>query len=156
MAQNTAKSRPSDPKDLLRAGIFLLQRDEAREAVRALEEASRLDPASAIIQSYLGLAMASARAGTKEAIRLCREAVERETFHAELFLNLGKVHLMAGDRRQARLAFLEGLKLDREDPELLRCLQTIGMRKDPPLRFLHRNHPLNKHLGIALRRLRLR
>lgn len=158
MSQTAAarKDRGSDPKELLKAGLFLLQRNQAREAMRALEEASRLDPSNVIIRSYLGLAMATARAGTKEAVHMCELAVQGNAFQPELYLNLGRVYMIVGDRRRARLAFLDGLKLDREDPDLLRSLQVIGMRKVPPIPFLHRDSPINKYLGIALRRLRLR
>jgi Flp pilus assembly protein TadD len=158
MTQTTAakEDRGSDPRELLKAGLFLLQRSQPREAMRALEEASRLDPESPLIQSYLGLAMATARTGTKEAVQLCEQAVRGDAFQPELYLNLGRVYMIVGDKRRARLAFLEGLKLDREDPDLLRSLQVIGMRKLPPLPFLHRDSPVNKYLGIALRRLRLR
>lgn len=146
-----------DPQELLRAGVYLLRREEPREAMRLLERAHRLDARNPLTASYLGLAMAICRSGTKqEAIKLCEKAVEGTTFHAELYHNLGRVYLITGDRRRARLAFLEGLKLDQDDPDLTRELEKLGKRRLPPLSVVHRDHPCNKYLGIALRRLGLR
>jgi len=151
----TRKSE-DDPQEFLRAGVFLLRRDEPREAMRVLERAYKLDSKNPITRSYLGLAMALSRAGTKQALELCESAVRGGTFHAELYHNLGRVYVMAGDRRRARLAFLEGLKLDQDDPDLTQGLQTLGMRSTPPLSIVHRDHPWNKYLGITLKRLGLR
>jgi len=145
-----------NPQELLRAGIFLLRRDEPREAVRILERAHHLDSKNPMTCSYLGLAMALARSGTKQAVQLCEDAVRGGTFHAELYHNLGRVYLMAGDRRRARLAFLEGLKLDQDDPNITHDLKKLGMRRVPPLSVVHRDHLLNKYIGLALRRLRIR
>ena len=150
------KGSENDPKELLKAGVFLLRREEAREAMRVLELAHKLDPENPITRSYFGLSLAMCRSGTKDALRLCEDAVRGGTFHPELYHNLGRVYLIAGDRRRARLAFLEGLKLDREDPELNQEMSAIGLRSHPPLSFLHRDHPFNKYLGMALKRLRLR
>ena len=152
----TARKAEDNPQELLRAGIFLLRRDEPREAMRILERAYRLDPRNPMTRSYLGLAMALARSGKKQAVELCEGAVKEVTFHAELYHNLGRVYLLAGDRRRARLAFLEALKLDQDDPDITQDLQTLGMRSYPPLSVVERDHPLNKYLGIALKRLRLR
>ena len=150
------KGADENPKELLRAGVFLLRRDDVREAMRLLERAHELNPEDAMTRSYLGLAMALCRAGTKQAVHHCEEAVKGGTFHPELYHNLGRVYLMAGDRRRARLAFLEGLKLDREDPDLTHDLSKLGIRSIPPISLLHRDHPCNKYLGKALKRLRLR
>src|SRR5262245_54626774 len=96
---NGKKSGPeNDPRELLKAGIFLLRREEAREALRVLERAHRLDPRNPITTSYLGLAMATCRSGTRDALRLCEEAVTGGTFHPELYHNLGRVYLISGDR----------------------------------------------------------
>ena len=146
-----------NPQELLRAGIFLLRRDEPREAMRILERAHKLDPRNPMTSSYLGLAMALSRSGgAKQAVQLCEEAIKDGSFHAELYHNLGRVYLMTGDRRRARLAFLEGLKLDEDDSAIVNDLKKLGMRGTPPLSIVHRDHPWNKYLGLALRRLRLR
>src|SRR5262245_43496429 len=100
--------------------------------------------------------MALSRTGTKQAVQLCEEAIKEGTFHAELYHNLGRVYLMAGDRRRARLAFLEALKLDEDDPDIENDLKKLGMRGTPPLAIVHRDHPWNKFLGIVLLRWMLR
>src|SRR5262245_61933427 len=95
--KNTAARRAEDnPQELLRAGIFLLRRDEPREALRILERAFELDSRNPMTRSYLGLAMALARSGTKKAVELCEEAVRQGTYHAELYHNLGRVYLISG------------------------------------------------------------
>jgi tetratricopeptide (TPR) repeat protein len=152
----TARKAEDNPQELLRAGVYLLRRNEPREALRILERALKLDPQNPMTRSYLGLSMALSRSGTKQAVQYCEDAVKRGTFHAELYHNLGRVYLLAGDRRRARLAFLEGLKLDQDDPDLTRDLKNLGIRGMPPLSVVRRNHPWNKYLGMALKRLGLR
>jgi hypothetical protein len=84
------------------------------------------------------------------------DAIRRDVFRAELFLNLGRVYLMARDRRSAYEAFTMGLRIDRRDPRLRRELRRMGVRRRPVLPFLDRGHAVNRWLGRFMARHGLR
>ncbi len=67
-------------------------------------------------------------------------------------LNLGRAHLAIGEKEEAIKAFKLGLRADPENKELLGELKKLGVRKSPPVPFLKRNNPINKYLGMLLRR----
>ncbi|MBI5695109.1 MAG: tetratricopeptide repeat protein [Nitrospirae bacterium] len=155
-----AKDRPAgpeqDPEEFYKAGVFLLKRNRAKEALVAFKQALELRPTDPRFKSYFGLALAVSENRVKEALRICESTVEKEFFRSELYLNLGRVYLMAGNRRKAHQAFRKGLALDRDSNELKFELDRMGVRKQPVLPFLDRRHALNKLAGKLLHRLRLR
>lgn len=69
--------------------------------------------------SYYGLSIAKACRPDAEAIEACRTAAEHGTVNADLYLNLGKVYLLAGKSRLAREAFERGLELEPAHPALV-------------------------------------
>lgn len=83
----------------------------------------------------------------KEGVDLCREAVTAESYNADLYLNLGRVLLGAGRRREGFEILQRGLRLEPEHHGLRRVLQHMGRRKRPVLPFLSRSNPLNVLLG---------
>lgn len=97
--------------------------------------------------SYYGLSIARAERPTPEAIRACETAVDRDSFNPDLYLNLGRVYLMAGKQTKALAAFERGLSIAPDHPELQVQLQITDRRKPPPLSFLSRKHPMNRWLG---------
>ena len=146
----------TDPEEFFKAGLFLLKRDKAREALVAFRRALAAKETDPRYMSYTGLAVALAEGKTKEAVKLCEKAVEREFYRADLFLNLGRAYLLAGLRRRAHLAFRKGLSLDRDHKYIRQELEMMGVRKQPVFPFLDRGHPLNKYTGKVLYKLRLR
>ncbi len=144
-----------DPEELFKAGLYLLKRDKLKEALAAFKKALFLRDKDPRYMSYAGLALALT-GRTKEAVLLCERAVQKEFFRQELFLNLGRVYLVSGNRRKAHTAFRKGMALDRENRLLRGELEKMGIRKPPVFRFLDRNHPVNKWSGKMLHRLRLR
>ena len=105
--------------------------------------------------SYLAYCRAKEEGKSKESIALCMEAVKDEPKNPDIYLNLGRVYLLAGQRRPAIRAFDLGLRYGKS-PQIINELALIGRRKNPPLPFLSRNHPLNKFLGKFLAKLGLR
>src|SRR3990172_4143788 len=134
----------NDPEELFKAGVFLLKRDKAREALSAFKRALFMKEKEPRYMSYTGLCLALTDGRTKEALVLCEKAVEREFYRAELFLNLGKGYLVAGNRRKAHDAFRKGMALDRDSREIRVELERMGVRKPPVFPFLDRKHPINK------------
>jgi tetratricopeptide (TPR) repeat protein len=145
-----------DPEEFFRAGVFLLKRDKAREALIAFKHALQMKGAEPRYKSYFGVSLALSEGKVKEALLFCESAVEKEFYRAELFLNLARVYLMAGNRRKAHAVLRKGLAIDRDSRDIRQELDKMGIRKPPVLPFLDRRHPLNKLAGKVLHRLRLR
>lgn len=97
--------------------------------------------------SYHGLALARAQGVTRFCLAACRKAVDRKPRDPDMWLNLGRVWLLARDRRQARKALGRGLELSPRHPALRREMARIERRSGSVLPALHRDHPLNVLLG---------
>jgi tetratricopeptide (TPR) repeat protein len=145
-----------NPEKLFRAGMALLRQERPRDAVLAFEHALKLSPGQPAYMSYLGLSMALCRVRPKDALDLCRRAVNASVYHPEFFHNLGQVYLMSGNRQRAREVFLKGLELDRRDHALRGEIIAMGVRRPPLIPFLPRNSRINVTLGRTLKRLKIR
>src|SRR5512135_806078 len=151
-----SEPRERDAEEYFKAGLFLLKRNKAKEALSAFKQALISKDSDPRYMSYTGLCMALAEGRTKEAVELCERAVEKEFYRPELFLNLGRVYLQAGNRKKAHVAFRKGLSLDRENRGIRQELERMGVRKPPVFPFLDRRHPINKMAGKVLHKMRLR
>jgi tetratricopeptide (TPR) repeat protein len=97
----------------------------ARGDTAMLERAAALAPWETNILEALGAAYI-AKGQTSEAVRVFREATERDPEDAAAFSNLGNALLEAGDKPGAEKAFREALRLLPEVPQMrdnLRRLQ---------------------------------
>jgi tetratricopeptide (TPR) repeat protein len=144
----------ADAAEWFSKGIEALGHDHVYLARTCFEHATKEErtPRSC---SYLALCQAKTRGKFDDAIDLAREAIAAEPGNSLHYLNLGRVFLLAGMKGEAIEVFREGLKRER-NAEVVTELERLGTRKAPPLPSLHRNHPLNKYLGILLARLGLR
>lgn len=140
-------------KDFQRA-LKELGEGNALAALACLEKALKVwdDPRW---YAYLGYCIAKERGQPTRALELCRTALEHEPDNPDNYLFLAKVHLIARHDEEALLALRQGMAQG-GNPEIERLLGEIGTRKPPPIRFLSRDNPLNKYLGIILGRLGLR
>jgi hypothetical protein len=68
---------------------------------------------------------------------------------AELYLNLARVLVAGGRRREAIRALDEGTSRHPNDHRLRQELRHLVPRARPLFRSLRRTHPLNKYCGIA-------
>jgi Tfp pilus assembly protein PilF len=80
-------------------------------------------------------------------VALCEKAVSMEFYRSELFLNLGRVYIVMGNKKKAHMAFRKGMALDRDNRSLRMELERMGYRKPPVFPFLDRQHPINKVAG---------
>jgi tetratricopeptide (TPR) repeat protein len=135
-------------------GLSAFQKGNSPAALAHFEKAAQLAPAPLHL-SYLGYCIARERGQLKRGIALCQDALAQEPEHAIHFLNLGRIHLVAGNRMEAIKVFREGLAHG-QNREIIAELDALGTRKPPVIRFLHRDNPVNKYLGILLHRLGLR
>lgn len=134
---------------------------ERNEAYSAVKDALRKYPDHPLFVSYFGYLTAIAERDYPGGIEICRRSIallgkakllDDEKLNAELYLNLGRTYLAAGQRPEAIDAFKRGLKHDGRNSWLRRELLNLGIRKNEPLPFLARSNPINKYLGVILHR----
>jgi len=109
--------------------------------------------------SYYGFSLAKSRAVSREALDACARAAASGGPDPDLYLNLGRVYLLAGKTALALEAFSQGLRLVPGHAPLARELGRIDRRSAPVLPLLGRDHALNRYLGrlrAAVRRDGLR
>jgi len=101
--------------------------------------------------SYYGLCIATEGNRQREGTELCRQAIAIEFFNADLYWNYGRVLLMSDRKKDAFVAFVKGLSMQKNHQEILRELRRMGWRRRPVLSFLPRTNPINIALGRLLR-----
>jgi len=102
--------------------------------------------------SYLAFCLAKVRGQYCKAIDICREALEKESFNAVHYVNLGRIYLLSNQREKALTTLRQGLQYQHKD-EVHRELERLGMRRKPIFPFLRRGNPLNKYCGLLLKKL---
>ena len=145
------KIAPSE-RSFLR-GLRALNSGDALEALALFEASLKLEeqapnPARrARYASYYGYCIARALGETRKGLALCRKAAQSEFFAPDVFLNLARVHLMTGSRKEAWGALVKGIRLDPEHEGLKAEIRRMGIRRRPAVPFLERSHPLNRIAG---------
>jgi hypothetical protein len=106
----------------------------------------------AVCLSYYGLCLAfTTPPRTAEGARFCEVAIQLEPHRGEHYLNLAKIFQASRVRSSMVSALERGLLESPNSTALLAFQEEIGYRAPPPLKFLPRENPLNKSLGIVLR-----
>jgi tetratricopeptide (TPR) repeat protein len=157
-ASATAQSSVSagSHQELFRLGLAHLKRRAHKEAAACFQQAIDLErdspgkPARMKYLSFLGLALSMIDGRSEEALKLCRQAVHKEFYNADLLCNMGIVYLRNRQRGPAFDAFDRGLKLKPDHPRILAVLDRHDKRGQPLFGFLPREHPVNR-LGGRLR-----
>jgi tetratricopeptide (TPR) repeat protein len=103
--------------------------------------------------SYYAVCLANVEANFDKAISLCLMAAEKEFYNPDIYLNLGRIFLLNGQKAVAVRAFRKGLKFDESHFGLLSEMRKLGVRRRPVIGFLHRTNPVNKFLGIIADRV---
>lgn len=130
-----------------REGLANLRDGSATTAVELLRHASQRDPENPYYMSYFGLSLGHAEGMWAEAERLCHTAVCRGRRQAQLYLNLSEVYLSSGRRRAAADTLARGLHYLPHDSRLQAEFGRLLERRAPVLRFLPRDHAVNRNLG---------
>ena len=97
--------------------------------------------------SYYGLSLAIVKEDYAEGVAICLRAVKRDVYSADIYLNLGNVLLLKGQKPLAIKAFKKGLSMDHKHRGLIRAIKKLGIRKRPTIPMLDRDNPVNKYLG---------
>jgi tetratricopeptide (TPR) repeat protein len=135
-----------------RRGLGAIHRRAFLEALAYFESAVRLsrqsgDSVPMKYLSYYGLCLAVCSDRFEEACALCETAVRGEFYNPDLYWNLGRVYLRAGDRHRAFGSFMRGLHLNPRHAGLIGSIRRLGLRRKPIVRFFSRGHLLNRILG---------
>jgi len=145
-----------NPHQWFTEGKALFGSGQYPEAARAFQRAFLIAPEKPLFMSYFGLCKTMTPKGAGDGLRLCRDAVKKSPYDAEILHNLGVAYLMAGKKRQAHAAFAQGASLDPRFAENKEELTFMGVRKPPVFSSLPRDHWANVLAGKALSRLKLR
>ncbi len=141
---------PETLNDLIRRGDRALQQGDTLVALLQFETAHNIEQTPQVM-SKLAYCLAKERRQLQQALRLCMDALQREPDNPDHYYQLGRIYLIAGQKRRAIATFRKGLKFKRHQPSIDELVR-IGVRKEPVLRSLPREHLLNRGLGILLSR----
>jgi len=133
-------------------GRRYLKEEKMDQALKAFEKAYKEDKEDPGYLSYYGMCKAMRSGEIGLGLELCTRAIKKEFFKAEYYLNLGKVYMCAGNKKGAIKVFLKGLKFDPNNEEMNKYLVDIGFRRKPVIAVLSRTNPVNRFLGILIRR----
>ena len=132
-------------EEYLRALTIFLDAYGAEDASSPLILSKTAKSASGL--SYFGLCLMLVQKKTKQAIELCKRAVEIEFYDANHYANLARVYIAAGNRKKALETLQQGEKEHPDHEALLRVRRQLGVRASPPVPFLDRSNPINVTLG---------
>jgi Flp pilus assembly protein TadD len=139
---------------LLSEGIAAMREGNISFALERLKAAAELDDRPEIL-SNLALCLARERGDFPKAVALCGAALAEEPWNSLHYLNLGRIHLLEGRKRDAIRVFRDGL-LHQANPLIREELQRLGTRRYPVIASLPREHRLNIFLGRLFTKLKLR
>lgn len=141
-----------DYRELLREGMDALRSGRTDIALQSLEKAhEQVD--SPEIQSHLAFCIAKERRDYQRAESLCESAISEDPGSSAHYLNLGRILLLAGRKRDAIRVFRDGL-LHENNPVINDELKKLGTRRYPIISSLPREHGVNRILGKLLYRFR--
>jgi Flp pilus assembly protein TadD len=139
-------------KALVLEGKRLIKENDLNGAARVFKKAYGLDKNDPECMSYHGMCSAVRYGEIKFGLELCTMAIKKECFKPEYYANLARVYIAAGNKKGAITAITKGLKYEKGDELLHHMLVDLGVRKKPVIGFFKRSNPLNKALGILMRR----
>ena len=134
-----------DGEELFAKAMDTLKSGKRGEALDLLEQAVGLDR-KPIFCSNLAVCLAKEKNDFKRAVSLCKEAIKSDPKNSIHFLHLGRVHLMANQKKEAIRIFCMGMRHS-DNREIIAELNRIGRRRPPIISFLDRSNPLNRMLG---------
>jgi tetratricopeptide (TPR) repeat protein len=143
-----------EAEELFTMGMESLKKGDSRAALDYLEKAVSLDR-NPLYCSNLAICLAKQKREFKRAVSLCNEAIKKDPKDSLHFLNLGRVHLLANQKKDAIRIFNMGLRYG-ENRDIIAELNKFDRRRSPLIPFLARENPVNKVLGKLLYSLGLR
>ena len=142
-------------KDLLRKG-------KGEKALSVLKDSLEQYPSDPFFLSYYGCLTSVVANKPKDGIKICRDAITKldqyvslgkELLYPIFYLNLGRAYLGANKKKEALIAFKRGLKEDPTNKDIFEEIRKLGIRRELPVPFLKRSNPLNRYIGLLLRKM---
>ena len=149
------------PRDYLRQVKVHLSKGRQKDAFGLLQQAHLHFPDDPFILSYYGCLQALVDKRYRTGIEACKKAlalIRKNAFFGEetlvpvFYLNLGRAYVAAGKKKDALETFHKGLKFDNTNRDLQKEVRALGKRKAAPVAFLDRSNPINKYIGLILRK----
>lgn len=101
-----------------------------------------------IFASFLGMLGALRDNQPFQGLEVCKKAVAQDPDEPLCYLNLARIYMAMNDRYHAVKAIHKGLRSrNKSRDHLYAFYKSIGIRRQPPIKFLHRDNPVNKVLG---------
>ncbi len=97
--------------------------------------------------SYYAMSIAAAEGDHDRAVSLCLVAAEQAFYIPDIYLNLGKIFLINGQKSTAIKTFQKGLSYDTSGGMLMSALNELGLRRKRVIVFLPRQNMINRFLG---------
>jgi len=144
----------AEAKRIFARGLEALAQGNTLSALASFEKAKHIED-SPVINSYYAFCMAKERGQVGKAILQCEQSIQKEHNNPLHYLNLGRIYLIENNKAEAIRIFREGLNFE-ANQEIVKELNKLVIRKPPVFPFLKRSNPVNKYLGIILKKLRLR
>jgi tetratricopeptide (TPR) repeat protein len=141
-------------EELYTMGMEALKSGNTGTASEFLEKAVRLER-NPLYCSSLAFCLAKEKRDFKQSVSLCKEAIKKDPKNSIHFLYLGRIHILANQKKDALRILNMGLRYE-ENKEIIAELQNFGRRRPPVIPFLERGNPLNKYLGKLLYKQRVR
>ena len=145
----------STANELFEKGEELLRRGERLAALASFEKSIQLDGTNHKCRSYLALLSATQRGQIENAIKTSRDILEQAPAEPLVYLNMGRLYLLAERKQDAVDALRKGASIEKL-PEIQQLLESMGLRRKPVVPFLSRQNSINKVLGILFKKLHLR
>lgn len=117
------------------------------DATALLERALQIDGEHAGSLSLYGVCLASRGLEFKRALGCCRRAIQRDPHTITYLLNMARVYKLMGDQASAYRLLLKIWRAHPKNAQAAAELARMGVRKQPPLRFLPRSHLFNRVIG---------
>lgn len=119
--------------------------DEAQRHFSSLQDKMGPNP---VISSFLGMLKALRDRQPFQGLEICKKAASQDDDEPLCYLNLARVYMAMNDRYHAVKAIHKGLRSrSATRHHLYDFYKSIGIRRQPPVKFLHRDNPVNKVLG---------
>ena len=132
---------------LLNNGISAAETGSYDEAFIILTQAAE-HIQSPIVKSYSAYCQAKSHGKLSAAAEICQGNIATESHNSVHYLILGRIFLLAGNRRKAIKIFHMGLKVS-PNPLIIKEFKQLGKRNSPVIKVLDREHSLNRLLGKA-------
>ena len=123
------KAQKIQGENSFRNGLLEFNQGNYENAYRFFESAWKLNPKEHRYKSFGGLALAKTGKRLKDAIAYCEEAVKNEVYNPDLYVNLGIVYSIAGDKEKGRKQIQEALRWSPGYPRAIQELTNVQVQE---------------------------